>query len=100
MSDCKWFKKFDIKNTYNEIKIDEASRDCTTIGRPKSRFKYKRLPVEIKTGSSILVIVIGKLLGDLRYHGVNTYFDDILIANKRKEERFEAVKILFGKNKK
>lgn len=83
-----------MKKAYNEIEIVEESKDYTTIVTHKSSFRYKRLPVEIKIESNIFAIVISKLLGNLRDHRVTTYFDDILIANESKKERFVTVKMV------
>jgi len=64
---------------------------------PKGCFWYRRVPVGIKTGSSVLPRARERLLGDLEEFGVKSYFDDILICNKNKEQHYAAIKMVLDR---
>jgi hypothetical protein len=68
----------DLNMGYYHIKLDDADdqRLCTIVF-PWVKYKYKRLPMGIKTAPDDFQNVMSKLVQDMEY--VKTYLDDLLI---------------------
>lgn len=50
------FAKIDLTNAYNQIELDESSKEVTTMNTPISLLRWNRLPFGIKTASAIFRI--------------------------------------------
>ena len=48
-----WFAKIDLSNAYFQVMLDKDSRNATTIATPAGLYRYKRLPMGLKSSSSI-----------------------------------------------
>jgi putative transposase len=84
----------DLSMGYYHIPLDEYSQKlCTTIF-PWGKYRYKRLPMGIKTSPDIFQAVINDLLGDLDFAQV--YLDDILItSNGSFQDHLQKLDIVF-----
>jgi hypothetical protein len=56
--------------------IADAQKLCTIVF-PWGKYKYKRLPMGIKTAPDVYQNIMSKLVQDMEY--VKTYLDDLLI---------------------
>jgi putative transposase len=79
---------------YYHIPLDEYSQKlCTTI-LPWGKYRYKRLPMGIKTSPDIFQAVINDLLGDLDFAQV--HLDAILItSNGSFQDHLQKLDIVF-----
>jgi putative transposase len=84
----------DLSMGYYHIPLDEYSQKlCTTI-LPWGKYRYKRLPMGIKTSPDIFQAVINDILGDLDFAQV--YLDDILItSNGSFQDHLQKLDIVF-----
>jgi putative transposase len=80
---------------YYHIPLDEYSQKlCTTTIFPWGKYRYKQLPMGIKTSPDIFQAVINDLLGDLDFAQV--YLDDILIiSNGSFQDHLQKLDIVF-----
>ena len=77
------FSKIDLKDAYNQLRIDDESQRYLVINTHKGLFKYRRLPFGISSAPAIFQRVMAKVLKNLK--GVNIYMDDILVTGKDME---------------
>ena len=70
----------DLNMRYYHIKLDADAQKICTIILPWGKYKYKRLPMEIKIAPDFFQNVMSKLTQDMEY--VKTYLDDLLIRAK------------------
>jgi hypothetical protein len=79
LSGFKYSTAIDLSMGYYHIPLDlEAQKLCTTI-LPWGKYKYKRLPMGVKTRPYIFQRIMYELLGDIP--NIQVYLDDILITS-------------------
>ena len=84
----KVFSKIDLTHAYQQLEINEASKQYLTINTHKGLYRYQHIPyVVISAPSSIFQSVMDKLLSGIP--GVQCYLDDILLCSKSVTEHIE-----------
>ena len=53
MADMVCFAKIDLSKAYFRIKLEESSRNINTIATPAELYRYKRLPMGLKSSPLI-----------------------------------------------
>ena len=74
------YSHIDLEHEYLQLKLDEKSKDLTTINTQLGLFRYERLPYGISASPGIFESVLVKILDCLP--GVISYMDDILVMGK------------------
>ena len=75
------FAKIDLANAYNQLEIEETSREITTISIPIGLLRWKRLPFGIKMASAQFQVAIERMVGK-EIDNIIIYQDDICIGGK------------------
>ncbi|XP_014667918.1 PREDICTED: uncharacterized protein K02A2.6-like [Priapulus caudatus] len=78
------FTKLDMAHAYQQIELDERSKQYTTINTHRGLFVYSRLAFGISSAPAIFQRVIENLLAGIPRTAV--YLDDILVSGASKEE--------------
>ena len=86
LSGGKVFSNLDLVSAYQQIELDEDSKQYTTINTSRGLFQYNRLPFGISTAPSIFQRIMENVLRDLP--GVTVYLDDILISGSDMDNHF------------
>ena len=73
------FAKIDLTSAYNQLELDEASREILTMNTPIGLVRWKRLPFGVKTASAQFQAAIEKTIGKSVPNMV-IYQDDICIG--------------------
>ena len=81
------FTKLDLSQAYQQILLDDESRELLTINRHKGLFKLTRLPSGEKSPPGILQREMEKRLSQIPYTLVRIY--DILISGENDETQLE-----------
>ena len=77
----------DLSHAYQQIQLEEKSRQYVTISTHKGLFRYNRLPFSVASAPSIFQRTMDNLLQGIE--GVCVYIDDILITGRNDEEHLE-----------
>ena len=85
----KVFTKIDLSNAYQQLSLDEASKQYMVVNTHKGLFRYTRLPFEISSAPAIFQRVIESLIQGIP--GVFVYLDDILITGEPEEAHLSAL---------
>ena len=88
------FTKLDMSQAYQQIELDEASKQFTVINTHKGLFTYNRLPFGISSAPAIFQRVMESLLQDIP--NVAVYIDDILVAGKSHTEHIHTLERVFA----
>jgi hypothetical protein len=78
LKDAKTFTKFDVKEAFYHIKLDEEPSILTTMITQFGRYRCKRLPFGLSVSSEIFQRKFVEALKGL--HGTFTIADDIIIV--------------------
>ena len=89
MSAGKRFTKLDIAHAYQQIPLNEDSRNSVSINTHKGLFRYNRLPFDVHSAPAIFQRAMEGLLGDIPSTVV--YIDDILITGEMEEEHLHNI---------
>ena len=74
------FSKIDLSSAYQQMVLDESSREYVTINTQKGLYRYTRLPFGVSSAPAIFQRTMDTILAGLQY--VACYIDDILITGK------------------
>ena len=83
------FSKIDLSQAYNQVLLDEDSKQYTVINTHKGLFRYNRLPFGINSAPGIFQRVMEGLLQGM--DGVILYIDDILVTGKTRTEHIKTL---------
>ena len=81
------FTKLHLSRDYQQILLEENSREFVTINTHKGLFRYTRLPYGISSAPGIFQRVIESVLCGIP--GVVSYLDDILITGETEQEHLK-----------
>ena len=87
VNNAKVYSVLDASNGYWQIKLSKDSQKYTTFNTPFGRYKYLRLPFEIKSSSEVFQRTVSQILENL--NGCEVIADDILIWGKDTQEHNE-----------
>ena len=89
MNGGKHFTKIDLAQAYNQVTLDEESRDLTTINTHKGLYRWTRLPYGVASSPAIFQEIMDKILQGL--HQVVWYLDDILITGETEDQHLSNI---------
>jgi hypothetical protein len=81
---AQYFTVLDANQGYFQIQLDEKSRDLTAFNTPFGRFRYRRLPMGIKSSPELFQRVFGDLFSGIE--DLEIIMDDFLIQADTLEE--------------
>ena len=83
------FTKLDLAHAYNQIELDDESKELVTINTSKGLYRYNRLPFGVASAPAIFQRTIENILQGIP--NVSVYLDDILITGKTEEEHLRTL---------
>ena len=85
----KYFTKLDLSQAYQQLPLEDESKQFVVINTHKGLFRYTRLPFGISSAPGIFQRVIESLLQGIE--GVVVYLDDILIIGSTEAEHLKVL---------
>lgn len=87
------FSKIDLSHAYQQLLLDDSSKDLTTISTHKGLFRYLRLPFGVSSAPAQFQRIMERLFINMK--NVCCFLDDILVTGKdRKEHMFRLKEVL------
>ena len=94
----KKFTKIDLTNAYQQMPLDQDSRELVTINTHKGLYRYTRLPFGVASAPALFQKVMDTVLQGLSH--VICYLDDILITGANDEEHLRNVELVLERLRK
>ena len=85
----KSYSKLDLSQAYQQLELDEDSKNYVVINTHKGLFRFNRLPFGVSSAPGIFQHTMESLLHDIP--SVIVYLDDILITGKTDAEHIETL---------
>ncbi|RXN33959.1 putative protein K02A2.6-like protein [Labeo rohita] len=89
------FSKLDMSHAYQQIVMDENSKQYLTINTHKGMFTYNRLPFGVASAPAIFQRTMEGLLRGLTH--VAVYLDDILVTGVTDEEHLQTLDVVLNR---
>ncbi len=89
----KLFSKLDLSQAYQQLPLDDRSKEFGVINTHKGLFRFTRLPFGVSSASSIFQRVIETILQGIQ--SVVVYLDDILITVNSDTEHLSTLEEVF-----
>lgn len=80
------FTKLDLSSAYQQVLLDEESRQYVTINTHLGLFRYTRLPFGVASSPAIFQKIMDSVITGL--HGVGGILDDLIITGSNDEAHF------------
>ena len=85
----KLFTKLDLSHAYQQLVLDDESREYVVINTQRGLFRYNRLPFGVSSAPGIFQRVMESILCGIP--GVVVYIDDILVTGSTNAEHLAAL---------
>ena len=95
LSGGKRFTKLDLSQAYQQLELDEESKEYVVINTPRGLFRYNRLPFGISAAPGIFQRTLESLLQGIKNCVV--YLDDILITGATNEKHLLTLDEVFSR---
>eukprot|EP00118_Oscarella_pearsei_P024142 m.300289 g.300289 ORF g.300289 m.300289 type:complete len:230 (+) comp40793_c0_seq1:810-1499(+) len=79
------FSKLDLASAYQQVVLDEESRELVTINTHQGLYQYTRLPFGVASAPAIFQNVMDQVLHGLPSAGA--FLDDMIVKGKDEEDR-------------
>ena len=89
------FTELDLSQAYEQMLVDENSREFLTINTHKGLFRYNPLPYGVSSAPSLFQRTMEGLLQGIRSTGV--LLDNILITGPNTEEHLDNIEKVLGR---
>lgn len=83
------FTKLDMSHAYQQVVLDEGSKEYVTINTHKGLFRYNRLPFGVSSAPAIFQRTMEGLLQGIP--NVAIYLDDILVTGSTEKEHLQSL---------
>ena len=83
------FTKLDLAHAYQQVPLDEESKNLVAVNTHKGLYRYHRLPLGVSSAPSIFQRIMENILCDIPH--VYVYIDDILITGKTETDHLETL---------
>ena len=89
-----FFSKLDLRHAYQQLELDEASKEFTTINTHQGLYRYNRLPYGVSSAPGIFQRTMENLLRGVP--NVYVRIDDILVSGKTREEHLKTLQTVLA----
>ena len=86
------FSKIDLSQAYQQLELEEESKQFTVINTHRGLFRFNRLPFGISSAPGIFQRAMDSLLSGIP--GVIVYLDDILISGVSEDDHLHTLKVV------
>ena len=98
LAGCSVFSKIDLRQAFQQVRVDEASQDKRAIITTLGHFKFLRMPYGLKNAAQCFQRNVHQLLSDMPFAHF-LYMDDLIVGSKCKEDHDRDLQCLFQRLK-
>ena len=90
-----FFSSLDLTAAFNQIPMDEESKDLTSFVTADGTWRYNRMPFGLVNGPAVFSRFIDTVLAGLKWTVCLVYMDDVLVHTATFEEHLDALQSVF-----
>ena len=87
-----FFSKLGLTQSYQQLELEEASEEFTTINTHQGLCRYTRLPYGVSSAPGIFQRIMENMLRGIP--DVYVYIDDILVSGKTQTEHLQTLRVV------
>ena len=91
------FTELDLSHAYEQVELENESKEFVTINTHRGLYQYNRLPYDVASCPAMFQSIMEKMLTGIP--NVAVYLDNILITCKTDEEHVQTLETVFDKLK-
>jgi transposase InsO family protein len=95
LAEAKVFSTLDLRCAYEQLDLDEASRDLLTIATCRGLMRYARMPYGISSAPAVLQRTMDTLLSGIPE--AHAYCDDIIVATRDMASHAEVLQTVLAR---
>ena len=99
LSGSRWFSCLDMSAGFNQVEMEEGSKEYTAFNTHKGLFQYKVLPFGLCNSPPTFQRLMELVLGGLLFERCLVYIDDVVVIGKTEEEALENLRVVLLKFK-
>ena len=89
------FSKLDLTHAYQQVHLDDKSKEYVVINTHKGLYRYNRLPFGVSSAPGIFQRIMENLLQGIPH--VAVYLDDVLITGSNDDEHLKTLNLVLSK---
>ena len=97
LNGSRFFTSLDLTAAFNQIPMDEKSKDLTSFSTPDGTFRYNRMPFGLINGPAVFHRFIDNVMSGLKWSVCMVYMDDVLVYSKTFAEHLAALDSVFAR---
>ena len=97
LNGSRYFTSLDLTAAFNQIPMEEDSKDLTSFSTPDGTFRYNRMPFGLINGPAVFHRFIDNVMSGLKWSVCMVYMDDVLVYSKTFGEHLAALEAVFAR---
>ena len=86
------FTKLDLSHAYQQVILEDETKQCVTINTHKGLYQVNRLPFGVSSAPSMFQRIMESILQGIS--NVCVYIDDILVSGRTAEEHLQSLEVV------
>ena len=99
LSGCKWFSCLDMSAGFNQVEMEESSKEYTAFNTHKGLYQYKVLPFGLCNSPPTFQRLMELVLKGLLFERCLVYIDDVVVLGRSEEEALDNLRAVLIKFK-
>ena len=97
MAGSAWFSTFDLRSSYYQVELEQASKEKTAFICRGGQYQYVRMPMGLCNSGATFQRLVDITLTGLSYDICMVYIDDVIVYSRTLGEQFERLRLVLAR---